>query len=92
MTPELQDLRTVLQITDTIAIADEEITERFVRATIRRLPASGKKFSDEVMTHIDRLRPRPRWPQYVGWGAAAPAGLARGAAAIRRPTAMPLGF
>jgi ribosome-associated protein len=33
LAPELQDLRTVLQITDTIAIADEEITERFVRAS-----------------------------------------------------------
>src|SRR6201996_2073259 len=31
--PELQDSRTVLQITNTIAIADEELTERFVRAS-----------------------------------------------------------
>lgn len=44
--------------------------DRFVGATIRRLPA-GKGFSDEVMAHIDRLHPRPRWPRSVAWAAAA---------------------
>ncbi|HEX3134968.1 MAG TPA: FecR domain-containing protein [Planctomycetota bacterium] len=54
-----------------LGLVHADDAERFVRATVRGLPASGMKFSDEVMTHIDRLRPRPRWPQYVGWAAAA---------------------
>jgi hypothetical protein len=54
-----------------LGLVHADDADRFVRATVRRLPTNGKKFSDEVMAHIDRLRPRPRWPQYVGWASAA---------------------